>query len=298
MKVNAGFIHHISVKDHPVHPMSKSNHGVLSGNDHEMKHLGHKIHDRDSSSGSGQSHQEASAVSETSLNEHTSIQSDNDEGHGKHNQFTVKPVLSMGKQGSAFSPPKLDYNASFACVPYTADAYYGGVLTGYPPHAVVHPQQNQTTNAPVVLPVEPAAEEPIYVNAKQYHAILRRRQTRAKLEAQNKLVKGRKPYLHESRHRHAMKRARGSGGRFLNTKQLQEQNQQHQASGGSSCSKVIGNTISSQSDPNPTTPSAPASSDTASASRANQDRTCFPSVGFRPAMNFSEQGGGSAKLVR
>uniref|UniRef100_A0A0A9DJ42 Nuclear transcription factor Y subunit n=1 Tax=Arundo donax TaxID=35708 RepID=A0A0A9DJ42_ARUDO len=284
------------MEDHPVHPMSKSNNGFLSGNGYQMKQFGHKIHNRDSSSESGRSHQEASAVSESSINEqHTSTQSDNDDGHGKHNQDTMKSLVSLGEPGSAFLAPKLDYNPSFACIPYTADAYYGGVLTGYAPHAIAHPQQNDTANSRVPLPVQPVAEEPIYVNAKQYHAILRRRHMRAKLEAQNKLVKGRKPYLHESRHRHAMKRTRGSGGRFLNSKQLQEQNQQHQASGGSSCTNAIGNNTSSQSGPTHT-PSTPASSDTASASRANQDHICFPSAGFRPAMNISDHGGGDTKL--
>lgn len=44
----------------------------------------------------------------------------------------------------------------------------------------------------VPLPLDLIDDEPIYVNAKQYHAILRRRQYRARLEAQNKVIKDRK----------------------------------------------------------------------------------------------------------
>ncbi|KAL7792968.1 CCAAT-binding transcription factor (CBF-B/NF-YA) subunit B domain-containing protein [Trichoderma ceciliae] len=83
-----------------------------------------------------------------------------------------------------------------------------------PAPAMQHPQSPE-------MPAGAVEESPLYVNAKQFHRILKRRVARQRLEEQLRLTsKGRKPYLHESRHNHAMRRPRGPGGRFLTAEEV------------------------------------------------------------------------------
>ncbi|KAD4585094.1 hypothetical protein E3N88_22695 [Mikania micrantha] len=137
-------------------------------------------------------------------------------------QFQFQDQDSTSTQSTCQSYPEVA-SAGDSCLYSTSIHSWVVCPYGYGSQTMLpHFQGMNIMSTRVPLPPDFAQGEAIYVNAKQYNAILRRRQYRAKLEAQNKLLKPRKPYLHESRHAHALKRARGPGGRFLNSKKIQE----------------------------------------------------------------------------
>ncbi|KAJ8754516.1 hypothetical protein K2173_005677 [Erythroxylum novogranatense] len=104
---------------------------------------------------------------------------------------------------------ELGFGHPVICAKYPHLDQYYGVLPTYGSQGLGR----------IMLPMNMAtSDEPIFVNAKQYHGIMRRRKSRAKAVMENKAIKTRKPYMHYSRHLHAMRRPRGCGGRFLNTK--------------------------------------------------------------------------------
>ncbi|KAI6185274.1 hypothetical protein M3Y98_00005100 [Aphelenchoides besseyi] len=73
---------------------------------------------------------------------------------------------------------------------------------------------------------KPSDDSLIYVNVKQYARIVQRRGARAKLLQEGRVSKERRKFLHQSRHNHALKRIRGSGGKFdSNDERLPSENE-------------------------------------------------------------------------
>lgn len=132
------------------------------------------------------------------------------------------------------SPPRqmsqISHHQTQVTSPGIPSALLHGHYTAPPP---TPPAQVMGQLSCLEVPTGPAQESAIYVNAKQFHRILKRRIARQPLEEAMRLTtKGRKPYLHESRHNHAMRRPRGPGGRFLTAEEVAEmKNREHAAEG-------------------------------------------------------------------
>ncbi|TKY61908.1 Nuclear transcription factor Y subunit A-10 [Spatholobus suberectus] len=144
-------------------------------------------------------------------------------------QTTISLQSSLRDSHSRF---EIGFSQPMICSKYPYTDQFYGLFSAYAPQI----------SGRIMLPLNMTTDDgPIYVNAKQYHGIIRRRQSRAKAVLDLKLTKRRKPYMHESRHLHAMRRPRGCGGRFLNTRNSVNGN----GRSGSEVNKTVGEQLQS-----------------------------------------------------
>ncbi|KAL8480078.1 hypothetical protein ACS0TY_026856 [Phlomoides rotata] len=185
---------------------------VMRGNASDSSSLEQSV-DGQSQSEDRTNEEEDDTVKHSSPNS-TPLQSDRNYRPEDVNLQQAVPTLHPRADGNTVHPGQLELvGHSIACASSTYDPYYGGMLAAYGQPMVPSNLYDMQHHMRMPLPLD-MTQEPVYVNAKQYHGILRRRQSRAKAELEKKLIKARKPYLHESRHQHAMRRERGTGGRF------------------------------------------------------------------------------------
>ncbi|KAG5126478.1 hypothetical protein JHK82_027313 [Glycine max] len=127
-------------------------------------------------------------------------------GDAENPQATLSLQSSLAEPHNRF---EIGFNQPMICAKYPYMDQFYGLFSAFGPQI----------SGRIMLPINLTSDDgPTYVNAKQYHGIIRRRLSRAKAVLENKMIKRRKPYMHESRHLHALRRPRGCGGRFLNTK--------------------------------------------------------------------------------
>eukprot|EP00249_Psilotum_nudum_P017772 c26482_g2_i1 orf=391-1167(-) len=145
---------------------------------------------------------QARAVGQNAVEDHPLLATTVQTLHSAYDGGSVDEHKHRPAASSVHAPPaeyllphtQLELGHSMACGAYTyADPYFGGIVAAaYGAQAIIHPQMLGVQQARMPLPSEIIEEEPVYVNAKQYHGILRRRKIRAKAELENKLVKARK----------------------------------------------------------------------------------------------------------
>lgn len=190
-------------------------------------------------------------------------------GHGESQQESEHTGVTQQQQKTV--SPMATPNPQAGTTVMLQHAFPGTISTIPPPAfnplaAVMQPPQPGIPSTLYTASPQPPAAvaqtqvvpqpRPTFVNAKQYHRILKRREARARMEeyyakkrsSDSEKKKGskvnsrpnerqasgvshtgnqRKPYLHESRHRHAMKRPRGPGGRFLTKSELVDYYKDH-----------------------------------------------------------------------